>query len=769
MSTTHVSSPAPNQSDLSTAAHEKTDVPSEVERQIRLVIFGLCVIFAAATFVGGVYSLLSLLRMRRKTSLCLIVASMSVDDLLSVVPLSLFMLLQWETAGGGGSGSLCTLSGLLYVFQGVSSNMKACLIAAYTFYVTKRFGVLQSVRRPLRVMWAIAGVWAVSLAVSVLPLCGWGSFTPVSLGCFPESDSFYTLLLFSLYSLCFCGLLFFFISLTYQLLCSREPQRTLLYPSYLDMARGLSGSAPLCDLPSFSRDSLNSSFGAYNELSPSSCGTELREKQASGVSPVSISGQRTAAVGDTPVVFAQKRFSMILAVVRVILWMPMMTLVLVSHTVNARSYSLETLSFFLTLLAPVVTPLFVLSERWIHMPCGCFINCKRDPTQEPSVMKRRFEFNLSLQQGYGVYKLSHATVSPCSPPLEKPAYHSLSNCDFPDTCLDALESGGLSSLGPGFDFSTTCPMDSSSHADLSLEVVAGGGEALADCSLPHENQGDDGDFLCVSSLPSHHREQDHNLTDTSSVFEGPERRLSHEESQKIELTDWEWCRSKSERTPRQRSSGGLSIPLCAFQGTVSLQSPTGKTLSLSTYEVSSDGLKISPHNTKKVEVYRSKSVGHEPSADDPAPGGHAGDVNVSSVGMGMEIGMGMGIGAGMGDTNVKIHLEVLEICDNEEAMDSVSIISNISQSSTHARSPSLRYSRRENRFVSCDLGETASYSLLIPSSGNAEAETINITIPDTVEAHRQNSRRQTQENSGYREEIQLLNEAYRKQAGEREE
>ncbi|XP_041797368.1 probable G-protein coupled receptor 149 [Chelmon rostratus] len=769
MSATHLSSPAPNQSYLSTATYEKTD-PAGVERQIRLLIFCLCVTIAAATFVGGVYSLLSLLRMRRKTSLCLIVASMSVDDLLSVVPLSLFMLLQWETDGGGGSSSLCTLSGLLYVFQGVSSNMKACLIAAYTFYVTKRFGVLQSVRRPLRVMWAIAGVWAVSLGVSVLPLCGWGSFTPASLGCFPESDSFYILLLFSLYSLCFCGLLFFFIPLTYQLLCSREPQRTLLYPSCLEMARGLSGSAPLCDLQSFSRDSLNKSFGAYNELSPSSCGTELREKEHSCLSPVSVNGQRTAAVEDTPVVFAQKRFSMILAVVRVILWMPMMTLVLVRHALNARSSSLETLSFFLTLLAPAVTPLFVLSERWIHMPCGCFINCKRDPAQEPSVMKRRFEFNLSFQQGYGVYKLSHASMSHNSPPLEKPAYHSLFNCDFPNTRLDALESGGLSSLGPDFDFSTTCPVDSSSHADLLLEAVAGGGEALADCpSLPRENHGDDGDFRCVPSLPSHHREQDHNLADTSSVFEGTERRLSHEECRKIELTDWEWCRSKSERTPRQRSSGGLSIPLCAFQGTVSLQAPTGKTLSLSTYEVSSDGLKISPNNAKKVEVYRSKSVGHEPSADDPASGGQAGDVNVSSVGMGMEIGMGMGIGAGVGDTNVKIHLEVLEICDNEEAMDSVSIISNISQSSTHARSPSLRYSRRENRFVSCDLGETASYSLLIPSGGNPEAETINITIPDTVEAHRQNSRRQTQESSGYREEIQLLNEAYRKQAGEREE
>lgn len=176
---------------------------------------------------------------------------------------------------------------------------------------------------------------------------------------------------------------------------------------------------------------------------------------------------------------------------------------------------------------------------------------------------------------------------------------------------------------------------------------------------------------------------------------------------------------------------------------MSLQAPTGKTLSLSTYEVSSDGLKISPHNTKKVEVYRSKSVGHEPSAEEP---------NSSSGG-----------GGGVADTNVKIHLEVLEICDNEEAMDSVSIVSNISQSSMHARSPSLRYSRRENRFVSCELGETASYSLLIPGSSPDGAS---IHIPDTVEAHRQNSRRQQCEVGGYREEIQLLNEVYKKQEGE---
>lgn len=165
--------------------------------------------------------------------------------------------------------------------------------------------------------------------------------------------------------------------------------------------------------------------------------------------------------------------------------------------------------------------------------------------------KRKFEFNLSFQQGYGVYKLSHATASHSSPPLENPAYHNLFSCDLSNSRLDALQSGGVvPNLGPDFDLSTTCPEDSSSHAELLLEAVAGGGEALADCppSLPHESSGGDGEFHCVPPLPTY---PDHNLTDTSSVFEGSERRLSHEECRKIELTDWEWCRSKSERTPRQ--------------------------------------------------------------------------------------------------------------------------------------------------------------------------------------------------------------------------
>lgn len=172
-----------------------------------------------------------------------------------------------------------------------------------------------------------------------------------------------------------------------------------------------------------------------------------------------------------------------------------------------------------------------------------------------TAMKRKFEFSLSFQQGYGVYKLSHASKPHHSLPVDEPSYHNLFNCNFSDSRLHALDSGGLSSLQSDFDFSATRPADSSSHADLRLEAVAGGGESLAECvPLPHENIGDDDSFRCVPSPPSfsgRHWDPDHTLTDTSSVFEGPERRLSHEECRKIELTDWEWCRSKSERTPRQ--------------------------------------------------------------------------------------------------------------------------------------------------------------------------------------------------------------------------
>lgn len=170
-----------------------------------------------------------------------------------------------------------------------------------------------------------------------------------------------------------------------------------------------------------------------------------------------------------------------------------------------------------------------------------------------AVKKRRFEFSLSFQQGYGVYKLSRNALSPAP---ETPACRTLFDCDFSSPRLGVLETGGLSTLGPGFDLPTPCPVDSSSHAELLV---------LADHPPPPcGTQEGDADF---GRLATH---QDDELGDTASVFEGAERRLSHEVCRNIELTDWEWCRSKSERTPRQV---GLSSPPCQR---ASLQAPLGR-------------------------------------------------------------------------------------------------------------------------------------------------------------------------------------------------
>ncbi|XP_066541421.1 probable G-protein coupled receptor 149 [Hoplias malabaricus] len=689
-----------------------------------LLLLGAWLTAGAVVCASGVYSLASVPRMRTRSPLCLIVACLSVDDLIGVVPLALAAVLQWKRVDGEGDAAVCTWTGLLYIFHGLASNMKACLIAAYTLYASRRRAREAHGARG-GVVCALVAVWAVSLAVSALPLCGLGRFSRASVGCLPTRDGFYAPILVALYSACACGLVACSAPLAHQLLCSADALARREEES--EVCGAASAEAPLCE-------SLNTS---YCEPDSGGVGSECGAQTC----PCS----NTPGVRHCPVVFAQKRFSMILAMIRIVLWMPMMVQILVGHAIQLHSASLETLCFFLTLLSAAVTPVFVLSERWIHLPCGCFINCRRSSSSISSTThKRRFEFNLSFQQGYGIYKIPHVK----SPSVEKPSYNSLYNCDFSESRIAVLDSGQIASLAARELRSPDEAENCSLHSELLLDAASS--EVQME-GLPQLSSGERDGFGSISPPVSACDGEDLNL-DTSSVFDGPERRLSHEECRKIELTDWEWCRSKSERTPRQRSAGAgsLAIPLCAFQGTVSLHAPTGKTLSLSTYEVSSDGLKISPNNAKKVEVYRSKSVGHEPSAEEPNNGDTGGG--------------GVPAPGGVADTNVKIHLEVLEICDNEEAMDSVSIVSNISQSSTHARSPSLRYSRRENRFVSCDLGETASYSLLIPT--NPDADSINIHIPDTVEAHRQNSRRQRQDAGGYREEIQLLNEVYRRQGGD---
>ncbi|KFU94965.1 putative G-protein coupled receptor 149 [Chaetura pelagica] len=630
-----------------TENHGIVDKPSE-QRTLNVFLFCLTFIIAFTALLGSVYSLVSLLKMQTKTTISMIVTSLSIDDLISIVPVIIFMLTQWSSDVL--PQPLCTTSALIYLFQGISSNLKGSLIVSYNFYAINKVEAMSfsTSKRRVSMVWAILTIWIFSLLICILPLCGWGKYIPTSWGCFTDCASSYILFLFIVYSLCFCLLTVLSVPLTYQLLCSDEQQ--LLHLAYQEISggyispgtpSGCSTTAP--SLPPL--DPVDKTLKHFQNTHPSSEAVFRKSVGESGAPEphcMNSSQSKSFMVG-----FAQKRFSLILALTKVILWLPMMIQMVVQHITGFQSLSFETL-------------MFVLSEHWIHLPCGCIINCRRDSyassSEELKTKRRRFEFNLSFQQGYGIYKISQenqqvdaARQSPCRP------------------CRRAV-SPGCGAAAPRAALSTT------------------------------------------DSCPSHEGE-------------GPAPQLS----------DWEWCRSKSERTPRQRSGGALAVPLCAFQGTVSLQAPTGKTLSLSTYEVSTEGQKITP-TSKKIEVYRSKSVGHEPNPED-SPNTFA-------------------------DTSVKIHLEVLEICDNEEALDTVSIISNISQSSTQVRSPSLRYSRKENRFVSCDLGESASYSLFIPSN-NPDSD-INISIPDTVEAHRQNSKKQHMERGGYQEEIQMLNKAYRK-------
>ncbi|NXV19896.1 GP149 protein, partial [Cepphus grylle] len=708
-----------------TENHSIMDKPSE-ERTLNVFLFCLTFIIAFTALLGSIYSLVSLLKMQNKTTVSMIVTSLSIDDLISIVPVIIFMLTQWSSSVL--PQPLCTTSALIYLFQGISSNLKASLIVSYNFYTINKTETMScsTSKRRVSMVRAIFTIWIFSLLICVLPLCGWGKYIPTSWGCFTDCASSYILFLFIVYSLCFCLLTVLSVPLTYQLLCSDEQQ--LLHIDYQEISRGYitPGTPAGCSTatPSLSPvDPVDKILKHFQNACPSSEAVFRKGVAESGaLEPGCMNSvqSRSFTVG-----FAQKRFSLILALTKVILWLPMMIQMVVQHITGFQNLSFEILSFLLSLLSATVTPVFVLSEHWIHLPCGCIINCRRNSyavsSEELKTKRRAFEFNLSFQQGYGIYKISHENHHHHHQDGDDKSMslHNVVSYDCGNSKEPRRGSGDRPVAGEAA-FSTTALPDSSRDAPQGPQARAEPGQESSS------------DRLLPDKLGAFSREEVRNF-DKSTFFEGPERRLSHEESHKPELTDWEWCRSKSERTPRQRSGGALAIPLCAFQGTVSLQAPTGKTLSLSTYEVSTEGQKITP-TSKKIEVYRSKSVGHEPNPEE-SPNTFA-------------------------DTNVKIHLEVLEICDNEEALDTVSIISNISQSSTQVRSPSLRYSRKENRFVSCDLGETASYSLFIPS--NNPDNDINISIPDTVEAHRQNSKKQHMERGGYQEEIQILNKAYRK-------
>lgn len=301
--------------------HSVTDEPGE-QRTLNVFLFCLTSIIAFTALLGSVYSLVSLLKMQPKTTVSVMVTSLSIDDLISIVPVIIFMLTQWSSDIL--PQPLCTTSALIYLFQGISSNLKGSLIVSYNFCTINRTEMLScsTSKRRVSVVQAILTIWILSLLICVLPLCGWGRYIPTSWGCFTDCASSYILFLFIVYSLCFCLLTVLAVPLTYQLLCSDEQQ--LFHSGYQEISRGYvsPGTPTGCSTatPSLSPvDPVAKTLRQFQSACPGSEAVSQKGAAGSGALKPHCLSSRSVTVG-----FAQKRFSLILALTKVILWLPMM-------------------------------------------------------------------------------------------------------------------------------------------------------------------------------------------------------------------------------------------------------------------------------------------------------------------------------------------------------------------------------------------------------------------------------------------------------------
>ena len=304
--------------------HSIMDKPSK-QRTLNVLLFCLTFIIAFIALLGSIYSLVSLLKMQNKTTVSMIVTSLSVDDLISIVPVIIFMLTQWSSDVL--PQPLCTISALAYLCQGVSGNLKGSLIVSYNFYTINRTETTScsTPKRRVSMVWAILIVWIVSLLICILPLCGWGKYIPTSWGCFTDTASSYVLFLFVVYLLCFCLLTVLSVPLTYQLLCSDEQQ--LLHIDYQEISGGCitPGTPAGCSTatPSLSPvDPVDKTLKHFQNACPGSEAVFRKGvAESSALEPGCVNSiqSRSFTVG-----FAQKRFSLILALTKVVLWLPMM-------------------------------------------------------------------------------------------------------------------------------------------------------------------------------------------------------------------------------------------------------------------------------------------------------------------------------------------------------------------------------------------------------------------------------------------------------------
>ncbi|XP_043854881.1 probable G-protein coupled receptor 149 isoform X2 [Dromiciops gliroides] len=536
-----------------------------------LTVFFLCLTFmmTITALVGSIYSLVCLLKMPNKTVLSMMVASWSVDDLISVLPMTIFLFLQWPKDSPGDSQALCATSAFLYLFQGISSNLKASVIVCYNFYTLHRSAASPGTgSQPRALLVALLTIWVASLLICTHPLWGWGAFDRTPWGCLADRNS--SLLILVVYSLSFCVLAGFSVPLTYQLLCS--DQLPGFQVNYQEISRG-GGFTPCTPpsggsaLPATPEDPRTPTGQFYRGP-----GSTLSSEAAFGLPPPAGRGPRTGAEAGAEagardfrgpgletrgvqrsnrsftVSMAQKRFSLILALTKVVLWLPMMIHMVSRHTPEFQSLPFELFCFLLTTLAATVTPVFVLSERWTHLPCGCIINCPRNAyavaSEETKTKSKGFEFNLSFQHSYGIYKIAHDNHYDEDDDENSIAYRNLMDYEN-ETLRDTQKDTSNFLHAIKVEFSTISSPDSSKLPDnnKSTNTVSIETKQDSDRDKTIEQVLNDKTEVFVT--------EDARNFEKSTFLEGPERRLSHEESHKPELSDWEWCRSKSERTPRQ--------------------------------------------------------------------------------------------------------------------------------------------------------------------------------------------------------------------------
>lgn len=318
----------PSNASLNGTSHPNQDImdiPKD-SKSLNLFLFCLTFLITFTAVLGSIYSLVSLLRAQNKSTLSMLVTSLTVDDLISVVPATIFMLKLWLNEML--PATLCTTSALLYLFQGFSSNLMGSLVVSYNFYSLHKLGGSEgATKQPVSMIWAVLTIWMVSLLICILPLCGWGSYTSNSWGCFADCSSSYILFLFILYSLCFCLLIVLSIPLIYQLLCSDEQLH--LYDDYHQITRGyFSPGSPSMgsQTPSLSpEDTVIKTLKHFRDTCQNS-EPKVRQNPADNHCRPDRYGAQNAPYSSRnfTVEFAQKRFSLILALTKVILWLPMM-------------------------------------------------------------------------------------------------------------------------------------------------------------------------------------------------------------------------------------------------------------------------------------------------------------------------------------------------------------------------------------------------------------------------------------------------------------